>query len=128
MSHAFVNLSERCFFALNANKAFAVLNNGSPSGTLNDCATGIAEGTSCRATPTIYQVTIYEMGLCSEHPFGMNTAGANGSTETTMDKSTCSPAFTNTAGYTVDIAQFVNGSADLQGTSAGPANATYGYP
>ena len=116
------------FFALNANQAFAVLNNGSPSGTLNDCATGIAAGASCRATPTKYEVTIYEMGLCSVHPFGTNTAGVNGSTVTAMDKSTCSPAFTNTAGYTVDIAQFVNGSADLQGTSTRPANATYGYP
>ena len=116
------------FFALNANQAFAVLNNGSPSGTLNDCATGIAAGASCRATPTKYEVTIYEMGLCSTHPFGTNTAGVNGSTVTVMDKSTCSPAFTNTAGYTVDIAQFVNGSADLQGTSTRPANATYGYP
>ena len=113
-------------FVLNANQAFAVLNNGSPSGTLNDCATGIAAGASCRATPTKYQVTIYEMGLCSEHPFGTNTAGVNGSTVSTMDKSTCSPAFTNTAGHTVDIAQFVNGSVDLVGTSTRPANATYG--
>ena len=115
-------------FAVNTNQASAALNNGSPSGTLNDCATGIAAGASCRATPTKYQVTIYEMGLCSDHPFGTNTAGASGSTETTMDKSTCSPAFTNTAGHTVDIAQFVNGSVDLQGTSTRPANATYGYP
>ena len=123
-----LTLATVAFFALNANQAFAVLNNGSPSGTLNDCATGIAAGASCRATPTKYQVTIYEMGLCSEHPFGTNTAGGNGSTVTTMDKSTCSPAFTNTAGYTVDIAQFVNGSVGLEGTSTRPANATYGYP
>ena len=46
------------FFALNANQAFAVLNNGGPSGTLNDCATGIAAGASCRATPTKFEVTI----------------------------------------------------------------------
>ena len=116
------------FLALNANQAFAALNNGSPSGTLSDCATGIAAGSSCRATPKKYEVTIYEMGLCSEHPFGTNTAGANGSTVTTMDRSTCSPAFTNAAGYTVDVAQFVSGSDDLQGTNTRPANATYGYP
>ena len=115
-------------FVLNTSPAFAALNNGSPSGTLNACSTGIAAGASCRATPTKYQVTIYELGLCSEHPFGTNTAGVNGSTVSTMDKSTCSPAFTNTAGHTVDIAQFVNGSVDLVGTSTRPANATYGYP
>tara|TARA_B100000035_G_C21010726_1_gene559505 strand:- start:156 stop:980 length:825 start_codon:yes stop_codon:yes gene_type:complete len=115
-------------FVLNTSPALAALNNGSPSGTLNACSTGIAAGASCRATPTKYQVTIYEMGLCSEHPFGTNTAGVNGSTVSTMDKSTCSPAFTNTAGHTVDIAQFVNGSVDLVGTSTRPANATYGYP
>ena len=115
-------------FVLNANQTFGALNNGGPSGALNDCSTGIAAGASCRATPTKYQVTIYEMGLCSEHPFGTNTAGVNGSTVTTMDKSTCSPAFTNTAGNTVDIAQFVNGSVDLEGTSTRPANATYRYP
>ena len=99
-------------FVLNTGPALAALNNGSPSGTLAACSTGIAAGASCRATPTKYQVTIYELGLCSEHPFGTNTAGVNGSTVTTMDKSTCSPAFTNTAGNTVDIAQFVNGSVD----------------
>ena len=115
-------------FVLNTSPALAALNNGSPSGTLNACSTGIAAGASCRATPTKYQVTIYELGLCSEHPFGTNTAGVNGSTVSTMDKSTCSPAFTNTAGHTVDIAQFVNGSVDLVGTSTRPANATYGYP
>ena len=115
-------------FVLNTSPALAALNNGSPSGTLNACSTGIAAGASCRATPTKYQVTIYELGLCSEHPFGTNTAGVNGSTVSTMDKSTCSPAFTNTAGHTVDIAQFVSGSVDLVGTSTRPANATYGYP
>ena len=108
--------------------AMAALNNGSPSGTLAACDTGISNGSSCRATPTKYQVTIYEMGLCSEHPFGTNTAGASGSTVTTMDKSSCSTAFSNSDGFTYDIAAALNGSTPLVGTNSRPANSTYGYP
>ena len=124
----FLALLTAAIFVLNANQTFAALNNGGPAGALNACSTGIAAGASCRATPTKYQVTIYEMGLCTEHPFGTNTAGAGGSTVTTMDKSTCSPAFTTTAGFTYDIATVINGSADLVGTSTRPANGTYGFP
>ena len=109
-------------------QASAALNNGSPSGTLSACDTGISAGASCRATPTTYQVTIYEMGVCSQHPFGTNTAGVGGSTVTTMDRSTCSTAFTNTSGFTTDIAESMNGSVSLVGTSTRPANGTYGYP
>ncbi|MGB2122776.1 MAG: hypothetical protein ACPH26_05765 [Candidatus Puniceispirillaceae bacterium] len=113
---------------LAATPAMAVLNNGSQSSALSACDPNISAGTSCRATPTTYQVTIYEMGLCSEHPFGTNTAGANGSTTTTMDKSNCSTTFTNTSGFSYDIANAMNGSAALVGTSTRPANGTYGYP
>ena len=60
----FLALLTAAIFVLNANQTFAALNNGGPAVALNACSTGIAAGASCRATPTKYQVTIYEMGLC----------------------------------------------------------------
>ena len=106
----------------------AALNNGNPSGSLDACDPDISAGSSCRATPTKYEVTIYEMGVCSEHPFGTNTAGVGGSSVTTMNKATCSVAFSNSSGFTYDIAEALNSSAPLVGTSTRPANGTYKYP
>ena len=81
----------------------------SSDGAMPACANGaVPAGTNllsnavCRTTPTVFKVTIYEMGLCTAHPF------ANG-TGVTMDKSTCSVVFSNTAGSTADIASSIGG-------------------
>jgi hypothetical protein len=93
--------------------------------SLSLCANNahIANNSFCRMTPEKYQTTVYEMGLCSSHPFN------NGATGTaTLDKSTCTTIFSNTAGHTVDIISVIGGTGSLVGTSTRPAEGTYKYP
>ena len=100
----------------------------SSDGAVPACANGaVPAGTNllsdavCRTTPTVFKVTIYEMGLCTAHPF------ANG-TGVTMDKSTCSVVFSNTAGSTADIASSIGGEDALEGDSFPPPEGTFKYP
>jgi len=100
----------------------------SGDGAMPACANGaVPAGTNllsdavCRTTPTVFKVTIYEMGLCTAHPF------ANG-TGVTMDKSTCSVVFSNTAGSTADIASSIGGEDALEGDSFPPPEGTFKYP
>ena len=100
----------------------------SSDGAMPACANGaVPAGTNllsdavCRTTPTVFKVTIYEMGLCTAHPF------ANG-TGVTMDKSTCSVVFSNTAGSTADIASSIGGEDALEGNSFPPSEGTFKYP
>ncbi|MDA7766796.1 hypothetical protein N8977_04240 [Alphaproteobacteria bacterium] len=100
----------------------------SSDGAMPACANGaVPAGTNllsdavCRTTPTVFKVTIYEMGLCTAHPF------ANG-TGVTMDKSTCSVVFSNTAGSTADIASSIGGEDALEGDSFPPPEGTFKYP
>jgi hypothetical protein len=76
----------------------------------------------CRVTPTVFKVTMYEMGLCSAHPFGV------GGTGDVMDKSTCKVIFSNSSGFEVDMAASVGTSTPLEGTSTPPQEGTYKYP
>jgi len=100
----------------------------SSDGAMPVCANGaVPAGTNllsdpvCRTTPTVFKVTIYEMGLCTAHPF------ANG-TGVTMDKTTCSAVFSNTAGSTADIASSIGGEDALEGDSFPPPEGTFKYP
>ena len=45
-----------------------------------------------------------------------------------MDKSSCSTAFSNSDGFTYDIAAALKRSTPLVGTNSRPADSTYGYP
>jgi len=88
----------------------------------------MASGGDCRTTPTKYQVQIFEMGLCSSHPF---TSDGTKTDLVTMDKSSCQTTFLATDqsnGFTVDIAQSIGGSSNLEGTNTRPANGTYSFP
>ena len=96
--------------------------------TMNVCSGGAASAFSgsapfCRMTPDKYEVTIYEMGFCTAHPFNNGVV-----TTTTMDKSTCMTVFTNTAGSTVDIVAALGATSTLEGTATRPADGTYKYP
>ncbi|MBL6672895.1 MAG: hypothetical protein ISQ31_08215 [Alphaproteobacteria bacterium] len=97
---------------------------------LNVCTGGAAVAYSgsapyCRMTPGKYEVTVYEMGFCTSHPFddGAESAGA-----AAMDKSTCTTIFTNTAGSRIDIAATIGATSKLEGTATRPADGTYRYP
>ena len=115
--------------------AFAVFTNASEgadvavcSKTDNPMMPTTAGNQSCRTTPDTYEISVFEMGVCKEHPF------TNNGTKTdllTMDKSSCSVTFTATdqsLGSVIDIAKNIGGSVDLVGASTRPADGTYGFP
>ena len=75
----------------------------------------------CRFTPSKYEVTIFEMGVCTANPM----------TTDDFNTAVCSKTFTatdQTNGFTADMAETLGGSIDLTGTSSRPANGTYKYP
>jgi hypothetical protein len=108
---------------LSANAAFAAVENGTADDGAACSATPpmMTAGTGCRATPSKYEVTIYEMGVCTEDPFGNHQ-------NTTMDKTSCSVVFTNTSGFTNDYGATIGQDVTMTGTSTRPANGTYKYP
>ena len=86
-------------------------------------ATGtiMTAGGQCRFTPSKYEVTIFEMGVCTANPMttdNFNTAGCSKTFEATDQ----------TNGFTADMAATLGGSVSLTGTSSRPANGTYKYP
>ena len=114
-----------------SNTAFAIFENAAEGASVSACSTTAAmmtAGGDCRTTPDKYETSVFEMGVCTSHPF------TNDGTKTdisTMDKSTCSVTFSatdQTNGSVIDIAQSIGGSVDLVGTSTRPANGTYGFP
>ena len=111
-----------------ATNALAALNNGSGGLSTGVCSPSSPNNSTCRITPSTYGVVIYEMGVCTSHPFGANTAGVGGGSVATMDESSCSVVFSNTSGFTYDVAAALNAPVDLEGINTRPANGTYGFP
>lgn len=79
-------------------------------------------GEDCRATPSVWEAVIYEMGLCTAHPFGTSKDGV------TFDASTCTVTYTDTSPSAVDIVDSIGGTLALPGASSMPGIGTYGYP
>ena len=106
------------------NVAFAITNESSDDGDV--CLTGSAlnasVGSSCRTTPTVYEISIYEMGFCSSHPYGASKVSAS------FDSSTCIVTYSDAAPTAVDIAASIGSSTPLSGTSTPPTEGTYSYP
>jgi hypothetical protein len=100
----------------------AVLNVDADDGTacLASGTMMTADG-GCRATPSKYEMTIYEMGVCTNDPF------ANG-TNVTMNKTSCSIVFINPNGFTNDYAASIGSNVEMKGTSTKPKNGIYKYP
>ena len=87
-----------------------------PTGTM------LTSGGNCRSTPTKYGITIYEMGLCTAHPYGAaKTAAA-------FDSSVCVTTYSNPTATEVDLAANIGGVSPLPGTSTAPAVGTYSFP
>ena len=114
-----------------SNTAFAVYDNETEGAAKAVCSTTaqmITAGGDCRTTPSKFKISIFEMGVCTSHPF---TADGTKTDISTMDKSTCSVTFSaadQINGSVIDIATAIGGSLDLDGTSTRPANGTYGFP
>ena len=114
-----------------SNTAFAVYDNETEGAAKAVCSTTAQMMTAngdCRTTPSKFEISIFEMGVCTSHPF---TNDGTKKDISTMDKSTCSVTFSatdQTNGSVIDIATAIGGSLDLVGTSTRPANGTYGFP
>ena len=109
---------------LSTNVSMAAATNVSASAsTTCDTSSAFTADADCTVTPSVYQVTIYEMGLCTSHPYG------TAKTEEDFDASTCVATYTDETPTTVDVATIVTGGTiSMPGTSSAPAEGSYGYP
>ena len=87
-------------------------------------ATGnmVAADGDCRVTPSTFSAKIYEIGLCTAHPYGAAKTSA------TFDASTCVVIYTDAAPAAVDLAAAIGTNTTLPGTASAPAQGTYGFP
>ena len=112
-------------------KSYGTLKNSTTGADVPVCSstgTFMTANGDCRHTPTKYEVNIFEMGLCTNHPF---TDDGTKTDLVTMNKTSCTTTFLatdQTNGFAVDIATGIGGSLALDGTNTRPANGTYGYP
>jgi len=81
----------------------------------------VADG-DCRATPSTFLTNIYEIGLCTAHPYGA------AKTSSTFDASTCVVIYTDAAPAAVDLAAAIGTNTTLPGTASAPTEGTYGFP
>ena len=87
-------------------------------------ATGamMTDDSDCRVTPSTFSTKIYEIGLCTAHPYGAAKTSA------TFDASTCVVIYTDAAPAAVDLAAAIGTNTALPGTASAPAQGTYGFP
>ncbi len=87
-------------------------------------ATGdmVAVNGDCRVTPSTFETKIYEIGLCTAHPYGAAKTSA------TFDASTCVVIYTDAAPAAVDLAAAIGTNTALPGTASAPPEGTYGFP
>ena len=76
----------------------------------------------CGATPSSYSITVYEMGVCTSHPYGASKDSS------TFDASTCEVVYSDAAATATDIAGSIGTTSSLPGTSTLPPPGTYGFP
>ena len=80
------------------------------------------DDSDCRITPSTFSTTIYEIGLCTAHPYGAAKTSA------TFDASTCVVIYTDAAPAAVNLAAAIGTNTSLPGTASAPAEGTYGFP
>lgn len=80
------------------------------------------DDSDCRITPSTFSTTIYEIGLCTAHPYGAAKTSA------TFDASTCVVIYTDAAPAAVDLAAAIGTNTALPGTASAPPEGTYGFP
>ena len=87
-------------------------------------ATGamMADDTDCRVTPSTFSTKIYEIGLCTAHPYGA------AKTSLTFDASTCVVIYIDAAPDAVNLATAIGANTTLPGAASAPAQGTYGFP
>ncbi|MDC1383977.1 hypothetical protein N8500_10950, partial [Candidatus Puniceispirillum sp.] len=74
----------------------------------------------CRSTPTAYKIKVFEMGVCTAHPFGAAKDTA------AFDSSVCKVGYSDASPAAVDIGASIGGSAAAMGGASNlPPNGSY---
>ena len=125
MSHYLKFLFSALFvFSTLSLSANAAVQNTNAVATTACNATGamMANDSDCRVTPSTFSTKIYEIGLCTAHPYGAAKTSA------TFDASTCVVIYTDAAPAAVDLAAAIGTNTSLPGTASAPPEGTYGFP
>ena len=92
----------------------------SATGVGGAAAKTMADDGACTFTPTVYEISIFEMGLCTENPFGA------AQTDTSFNRTNCVTTYADETPAVVDIVAALGGTPiALTGTSTPPAENTY---
>ena len=90
----------------------------SATGNMIDFTNGYS---SCTATATKWETKIYEMGVCSAHPFGTAKTGVS------LDAAKCEVFYAEKVPSNIDIAKLIGTSSNLSGTSTLPPEGKYSH-
>ena len=108
--------------SLSANAQTIVNENAVASSACPATGDMVTAGGDCRVTPSTFTTKIYEIGLCTAHPYGAAKTSA------TFDASTCVVIYTDAAPAAVDLAAAIGTNTALPGTASAPPEGTYGFP
>lgn len=108
--------------SLSANAQTIVNESAMASSACNASGFMMDDDSDCRVTPSTFSTTIYEIGLCTAHPYGVVKTSA------TFDASTCVVIYTDAAPAAVDLAAAIGTNTALPGTASAPPEGTYGFP
>ena len=108
--------------SLSANAQTIVNENAVASSACPATGDMVTAGGDCRVTPSTFTTKIYEIGLCTAHPYGAAKLSA------TFDASTCVVIYTDAAPAAVNLAAAIGTNTALPGTASAPPEGTYGFP
>ena len=76
----------------------------------------------CRSTPTTYKIKVFEMGVCTTHPYGASKDTA------TFDTTACEVGYSDASPAAVDIGASIGSAASqMSGESSLPKNGLYSH-
>jgi hypothetical protein len=108
--------------SLSANAQLIVNESAMASSACNATGAMMVDNSDCRVTPSTFATKIYEIGLCTAHPYGAAKTSA------TFDASTCVVIYTDAAPAAVNLAAAIGTTTALPGTASAPPVGTYGFP
>ena len=108
--------------SLSANAQTIVNESAMATTACNATGAMMANDSDCRVTPSTFSTKIYEIGLCTAHPYGAAKTSA------TFDASTCVVIYTDAAPAAVNLAAAIGTNTALPGTASAPPEGTYGFP
>ena len=125
MNHILFSLATILFLTVSLERAaMAAASNVNADATTecNSTSAMVATASACTATPVIFKSSIYEMGLCTSHPYGA------AKTANTFNSPACIINYKDANPSVVDIATTLSGTPlSLAGTSTMPSEGSYSY-